>query len=174
MSVRTGRGRPAETWPVKVLMRRTHTHQTGSPAWDLLALLPDPRPPARRTREPVHEAPGQLDVQWSGLAIPLFRDAAESYWFNLVGRAPRLFAICRPGADLEPEPFAVSADEDEAGTYLETDELVFGAPLPAILAPRLEAFVATHYRPTPPRKRAKGDWAEDADDDKRARKRRTD
>ena len=69
-------------------------------------------------------------MQTEVCSIYLFRDAAESYWYNLVGREPSLCVVCRPGNDIELEPFAVTANYDEAGAYMEADDTVFSAPLP--------------------------------------------
>lgn len=163
---RTGRGRPREQWGVRVLMRRGESRQGRwtQPRWEVLAVLPDPEPPAELTRQTVHETAEHVDFEWRGLSVPLFRDAAESYWYNLVGQDPSLFVICRPGEDLDLEPFAVSANYDEAGAYMETDESVFRATLPPSFGPRLEEFVMNHYRPEAPRKRRRRNWvAEDRD-----------
>lgn len=164
---RTGRGRPRESWGVRVLMRRGEIvrGRWTYPHWELLAVLPDPEPPAELARKTVHETDDYLDFEWRGLTVPLFRDAAESYWYNLVGKEPSLFVVCRPGTDLDLEPFAVSANYDEAGAYMETDDSVFRAPLPAAFGPRLEEFVMNHYRPEPPRKRRRRNWAAEATDD---------
>lgn len=164
MNTRTGRGRPLASRGVRVLMRRSEDERSrwGIPRWELLAVLSDPEPPAEVQRRVVHEAEGQRDFEWTGLRVYLFRDAAESYWYNLVGREPSLFVICRPGDHIELEPFAVTANYDEAGAYMESDETVFSAPLPGAFVPELEEFVMTHYRPVEPRKRRRRDWAEEA------------
>lgn len=166
MSSRVGLGRPVSRWPVRILMRRREDEDSpwGIPQWDLLAVLPDNDPPLVPQRRLVHGGPGQRDFEWTGLEVPLFRDAAESYWYNLVGREPSLFVVCRPGADVELEPFAVSANYDEAGAYMEADDTVFSAPLPAGLVAELEEFVMTHYRPVEPRRRRRRDWASEAAD----------
>jgi hypothetical protein len=156
---------PLARHPVRVLMRRSERPNTRwrSPHWEVIAVLPDPEPPVNRQRRLVHRAQGQHDFEWAGIDVPLYRDAAESYWYNLVGREPSLFVICRPGDDLELEPFAVSANYDEAGAYMEADERVFSAPLPAALATELEQFVMAHYKPTEPKKRRRRDWAAETD-----------
>lgn len=160
MTDRTGLGRPVEHWPVRVLMRRSEVDRgTWSfPRWELLGVFPDREPPAGRTHRVIHESGSALDVEWTGLWVALFRDAAESYWYNLVGRQPSLFVICRPGDDIDLEPFTVSANYDEAGAHMETDDTVFSTPLPQAFVPRLEEFVMQHYRPEPPRKRKRRDW----------------
>ena len=165
---RTGRGRPVTNWAVRVLMRRIEDGESrwGIPRWDLLAVLPDPDPPNGIERRLVHAQAGQHDFEWSGMRVPLFRDAAESYWYNLVGREPSLCVICRPGEDIDLEPFAVTANHDEAGAHMETDDTVFRAPLPQEFLAPLEEFVMTHYEPAEPRKRRRRNWAAEASDDK--------
>ena len=160
MTRRTGRGRPAEHWPVRVLMRRSEVDRgTWSyPRWELLGVLPDPEPPAERTRRVVHETEAELDVAWTGLSVALVRDAAESDWYNLLGREPSPFVLCRPGDDIDLEPFSVSANYDEAGAHMETDDTVFSTPLSRAFVPRLEEFVMQHYKPEEPRRRKRQDW----------------
>ncbi len=166
MTGRTGRGRPETSWPVRVLMRRQENSASpwGIPRWTLIAVLPDTDPPEHGRRRLVHEADGEHDFEWSGLWVHLFRDAAESYWYNLVGREPSLFVICRPGDDIDLAPFAVTANYDEAGAHMEADDTVLAAPLPGQLARELETFVMTHYRPEAPRKRRRRNWAQEAED----------
>lgn len=165
MNERTGRGRPLASHPVKVLMRRSENPDSrwGIPRWELLGVLPDVEPPESLQRRVIHQAQGQRDFEWSGLRVYLFRDAAESYWYNLVGREPSLFVICRPGDGIELEPFAVTANYDEAGAHQETDDTVFSAPLPSVFVPELEEFVMTHYRPVEPRKRRRRDWTAESE-----------
>jgi len=170
VATRTGRGRPLEQWPVRVLMRRAEVERKGwtFPRWEVLAVLPDAEPPDALQRRGVHESMDGVDYEWTGLEVRLYRDAAESYWYNLVGREPSLFVICRPGEDIDLEPFAVTANYDEAGAHMETDDAVFSAPLAGDLGPRLEEFVMAHYRPEPPRRRRRRNWvAEDGDDEAR-------
>jgi hypothetical protein len=169
MNARTGQGRPEKIRPVRVMMRRSENPDSpwGIPRWELLAVLPDTDPPQHRERRLVHKAEGQHDFEWSGLRVVLFRDAAESYWYNLVGRDPSLCVICRPGEDIDLEPFTVTANYDEAGAHMEADDTVFSAPLPAELVTELEEFVMTHYRPVEPHKRKRRNWAAEAEDGQR-------
>lgn len=82
----------------------------------------------------------------------LHRDEAESYYWNLMAAQPQLFVICRE-RDAEPEPFLVTASHDEAGAYMESDEVVFSVPMPPEIYRAVEAFVIEHYVPTPRKKR---------------------
>ena len=115
-------------------------------------------------RLPVHTDGDQTQWLWTGLSVALFRDSAESYWYNLVGRRPSLFLICREEAPGEPVPFSVTANYDEAGAHMEADDLVFSAPIPTEVHLQLEAFVMQHYRPQQSEKRKRVNWTEKADD----------
>ena len=117
-----------------------------------------------RQRLPVHADGDQTQWLWTGLSVALFRDSAESYWYNLVGRQPSLFLICREEAPGELAPFTVTANYDEAGAHMEADDLVFSAPIPTEVHLQLEAFVMQHYRPQQPEKRKRVNWTEKSDD----------
>ncbi|MGB7933313.1 MAG: DUF3305 domain-containing protein [Gammaproteobacteria bacterium] len=115
-------------------------------------------------RLPVHTSEGQTQWLWTGLSVALFRDSAESYWYNLVGRRPSLFLVCREEAEGGLAPFTVTANYDEAGAHMEADDLVFSAPIPPELHLQLEAFVMQYYQPQRPEKRKRVNWTEKADD----------
>jgi hypothetical protein len=119
---------------------------------------------ARPQRRQVHAGAGKEQWLWTGLQVNLYPDCAESYWYNLVGRRPSLFLVCRENAAGELVPHAVTANYDEAGAHMETDDLVFSAPLPPELHVQMEAFVMQHYRPQPPKKRKRRNWTERDDD----------
>jgi len=164
MTTRTGLGRPVVTWSVRVLLRRREIERGGWTAahWELLGVFPVTARADAVARRLVHHGDASWDFEWSGLSLPLFRDAAESYWYNLVGREPSIFVVGRPGEDIDLEPVAVTVNYDEAGAYMESDDTVLAAPLPDWLGPSLEEFVMNHYRPEPPRKRKRRDWAAEA------------
>lgn len=111
--------------------------------------------------ELVHETDdGVRQYRCSGFRLTLHPKVADSYWYNLVGRQPSLFVICRPGDDNALWPFMVSANYDEAGAFMEADEQVFSVPMPPEVYRWVEEFVMTHYRPEPPRKRRRKQWQE--------------
>jgi hypothetical protein len=115
-------------------------------------------------RLPVHREEGREQWLWTGLRVALYRDCAESYWYNLVGRDPSLFLICREDAAGELVPFAVTANYDEAGAHMEADDQVFSAAIPPELHVQLERFVVQHYRPRATGKRKRTKWTEVTDD----------
>lgn len=97
----------------------------------------------------VEAGTGIREYVWRDQWLRLRPDAAESYWYNLTSSQPSLFVACRPGDSLELEPFLVTADGGEAGTLMEVDESVLSIALPEELAPWIEQWVLTHYRPGP-------------------------
>jgi hypothetical protein len=117
--------------------------------------------PGKRRRSVRVGPDGAEQCLWSGLRLTLHRDAAESYWHNLVGRQPSLFFICRPDPDGELVPFSVTADYDEAGAYMEADDTVHAVPMPPEIRRWLEEYVMANYRPAPPTKRRRRRWTED-------------
>jgi hypothetical protein len=98
---------------------------------------------------------------WSGLSLVLYRDAAESYWYNLVGKNPSLYLICGARADHELAPLLVSANYDEAAAHMETDSKVFSAPLPPQVYRWLESYVMDNYVPREPERRRRENWVKD-------------
>jgi hypothetical protein len=108
----------------------------------------------------VHSDGGVDRFIWPGFTLRLYKASAESYWYNLVGRTPSLFVVCRENADGGLEPCMVTADHDEAGAHMEADDTVFSAPMPPEIHQRLERYVMAHYKPTPPRKRRRENWKE--------------
>jgi len=112
---------------------------------------------------------------WSGLELVLVPEACESYWFNLQNETPYLFVICYQdeGADDESmavQPAHVTASQDEANAYMESEGLVFSVPMPDIVIDRLERYVVAHYQPVVKKKRKRRDWAEESDDHAKARR----
>jgi hypothetical protein len=156
---------PADRFPVSLVMQREYARhrQWTYPRWTALGIVAGRRGEVeerglhcRRIR---HTPEGVEQFVWSGLALELYRDAAESYWHNLVGRQPSLFVACRADLDGAMRPCMVSADYDEAGAYMEADDSVFAVPIPPEVYRWLEAFVLQHYRPAPPHKRRRKAWS---------------
>lgn len=131
------------------------------PHWDLISFVAG-TPGGSNNREAtlIRAESDRQQWLWRGLRVCLHRDSAESYWYNLVGRQPSLFLICRPGDD-GLEPYQVTADYDQAGAHMEADDTVFSAPIPPEIHVWLEAFVMQHYRPAPPKKRKRTNWTEE-------------
>jgi len=115
---------------------------------------------ARLESSPMGDDGGATRHLWRGLELALYRDAAESYWYNLTSTKPSLFVVCRD-EDGVTRPVLVTADGDEGQAHLEMDDLVMSTPLPAEIHTLLEQFVVEHYKPTLRRKRARKRWDED-------------
>lgn len=112
----------------------------------------------------LHEDDDSRRVLWTNFSINLFKDAAESYWSNLVAEQPSLFVVCRSSeADDEPEPFLVTVDYDEIIGYQEVDDEVYRLPLPADIYQWLERYVVNNYVPEVRKKRKRADWSESTD-----------
>jgi hypothetical protein len=118
---------------------------------------------AGRGRSPVYEGEDEAQYLWSGLALSLYRDLAEEYWYNLTGDNPSLFVICHESPDGELTPFQVTADHDSATTCLESDDQVFAVPIPPEIYRYLEAFVVAHFVPQERKKRKRKNWSETTD-----------
>lgn len=106
----------------------------------------------------VREEDGDCHYLWPGLRLELHRDAADSYYFNLMGERPSLFVVCREGDGGVFEPHLVTVSYDEATSYMEVEEEVFSLPMPAGVYRQVERFVLEHYVPEKHRKRKRENW----------------
>lgn len=98
---------------------------------------------------------------WSNYQINLFKDEAESYYFNIISDTPFVFVVCRDEEDDgELIPFNVSVNYDEAASYMELDEQVFQVPMPAEIYRWVESFVVNNYVPIKKKKRKLENWKE--------------
>lgn len=100
---------------------------------------------------------------WSGLTLTLYRDAAESYWYNLVGENPSLYVICGRRGEHELAPLRVTVNYDEAAAHMETDTKVLSTRLPPQIYQWLESYVLNNYTPREPDKRQRKQWKDSAD-----------
>lgn len=154
----------ASEFTVAVIMEREQIRHRNwlVPRWRLVGIVPGEgiaeRNPGARV---IHDDHGREQVLWSGFRVRLYRDSAESYWYNLVGANPSLFLICRQDPEGDLVPFMVSANYDEAGAHMEADDQVFSAALPPEMRQWLEHFVMDHYRPEAPKKRKRDNWKQE-------------
>lgn len=117
--------------------------------------------------------PGELAYQkttgdvfrWTGFQVTLYKDACERYWHALISDEPKIYVVCRDphevAHDHDKEPASVTVDYDEALAFAETDDLVLSASIPPELYRYMEAFVLSHYRPVPFKKRKRKNWSKD-------------
>jgi hypothetical protein len=123
------------------------------------------------TREPsatlVHEDAECRRYLWTGLKLCLYKDACESYWYNLMSGTPFLYVICHVDENEEGEeslvPALVTADQQEATGHMETDDQVFSVPMPEHVHEWLERYVVEHYVPARKKKRKRRQWAEESE-----------
>jgi len=147
---------PLVNIPVAVVLARKEISRSGWKIlnWEGVAVLAGERFAAGETRRQLlSEADGVAQYLWDGLRLELYRDAAETYWFNLTATEPSLFIICSEEEGGELLPIAVTADHDQSTSATEADCKVFAVPIPAEVIPQLEEFVMTHFKPPKRRKR---------------------
>lgn len=108
----------------------------------------------------VHSDEQSAQYLWSGLDLTLYRDSAESYWYNLVGKQPSLFVICAPRGGHAMAPLVISADYNEAAAHMETNAKVLTTPIPPEVYRWLEEYVLNNYVPQEPKKRQRQKWTD--------------
>jgi len=149
--------------PVAVIMRRKIVRQGpwAVPSWDAMAVLPaENLPKGSARRELLRQDDDTQQFLWRGFTLPLYRDAAESYWYNLVGDNPSIYVLCHENPEGEPEPFCVTANQDEASAGIEGDDGVYATPRPAEIYPTIERFVVEHFKPREPKVRKRKNWSQ--------------
>ena len=116
----------------------------------------------------VHEDAECRRYLWSGLRLSLYKDACESYWYNLMSGKPYLYVICYVDEDEDGDtsliPALVSADQQEATGHMETDDQVYSVPMPEQVHQWLERFVVENYVPAQKKKRKRQQWAKESED----------
>lgn len=149
-------------FPVVVLLR----HKPANPAtrwsrdsWQVTGVVANSQAPAERPRLIRSSAEGD-DYLWGGLALRLYPDEVESYYYNLLAREPALYVICSKDDQGALQPLRVSASFDEANAYLGGEGDVASVPMPPEIYRWLERYVLIHYAPEPRRQRRRDNWAE--------------
>jgi hypothetical protein len=101
--------------------------------------------------------------RWTGFQVTFYKDACERYWHALISDEPKIYVVCRDpheaDHDHDVEPASVTVDYDEALAFSETDDLVLSTAIPPELYRYMEAFVLSHYRPVPFKKRKRKTWS---------------
>lgn len=149
--------------PVAVVMeKREVAHgRWRVPTWAAVSILPG----AHLTNNSVGTTLIRRDDEveqylFSGLRLELYRDGAESYWYNLTGENAALYVICHENPEGGLDPFLVTADHDEAMAGLEGDAQVFSTPIPPEIYQQIEQFILDHYVPKAPKKRKRKNWSD--------------
>ena len=108
----------------------------------------------------LHAATEGRQYLYTGLDLRLFRDDAESYYYNLVSDNPSVFVICNQETGEPLQPFIATLSYGEATSYMETDEIVETVAMPPELYRWTERFVLEHYVPEKRKKRKRDNWKE--------------
>jgi hypothetical protein len=153
---------PVARFPVAVMMSRKLIQRSGwsLPCWEAIGVLTgDQFKDLQRSRTLVHEADGVQHFLFRGFELKLYRDAAETYWWNLTAERPSLFVLClKEGSSEELVPNVITADHEEAQAAVETDGAAFAVPIPEEIHETLEQVVMDHYKPEAPRRRKQHRW----------------
>ena len=150
--------------PVAVVMERREVVQGRwrVTEWVAVATLPGRHLARQDARKVPLRTGGDTDqFLWSGMMLNLYRDSAETYWYNLTGENASLFVVCHESPDGELEPAMVTADHDEAVASQEADCKVFATPIPPDIYREIEGFVLEYYVPEAPRKRKRKSWSQE-------------
>jgi hypothetical protein len=158
--------KPVASFPIAVMMARKMISR-GSwslPSWEAIGVVSGEQFANQpRSRELVHEADGVQHFLFRGFELHLYRDVAETYWYNLIAERPSLFVICLKEDGEELVPNMVTPDSEAAQAAVETHGAAFAVAIPPDLHTAIEQVVLEHYRPEPPRKRKQHDWGKEGD-----------
>ena len=151
--------------PVAVILERVidTTKKWVLPHWNLFAIVTGEHLHQQDQKVLIHEDEMRSRFYWGGMKLQLFKDGSEGYWYNLLSKTPFLFVICDgEEGDREVEPGLITANQDEATGYMESDRMVLSIAMPAEIRDVLEKYVISHYRPEQKKKRKRQDWAENS------------
>ncbi|MGC9421595.1 DUF3305 domain-containing protein [Vibrio sp.] len=84
-------------------------------------------------------APTASDMAW--LTLQLFRDERTDYRFNLSSREPKLFVILENLTEPEAKLVRLTAAQNVAARYMDSDYIVLSAPMPLAVQAWMEAYI---------------------------------
>ncbi len=151
--------------PVAVVLERhiDPDKRWAYPSWRLFAVVAGENIRTHHRQVTIHDNGATQRTFHGGLRIDLFKDGSEGYWYNLLSADPYLFVVCDgEQGDREITPVIVTVNQDEATGYLESDDIVLSASMPAEIRDLLERYVVSHYQPELKKKRKRKDWLEDS------------
>jgi hypothetical protein len=157
---------PVASFPIGIMMVRKLVRRAAwsLPHWEATGVLAGEQfADAQRSRTLAFEAPDLQHYLYRGFRLELFRDAAETYWYNLTGERPSLFVICLKEDGEELVPTLVTADHEVAQAAVEKDAAAFAVAIPPEIHAEIERVVLENYRPEPPRKRKQHKWLKEED-----------
>ena len=164
-----GQRMPTEI-PVTVLLecRQARVGRWVEDQWQAIAVVAGEQvTTTESTTTLVHEDAECRRYLWTGFTLALYKDACESYWYNLMSGTPFLYVICQLDESEDGEvsliPALVSADQQEATGHMETDDQVYSVPMPEQVHQWLERFVVENYVPEQKKKRKRQQWAKDSE-----------
>lgn len=139
------------------VMGMTLMMQHDPTGWQVIGLLPESgSPPASPTHRLVRDGGESKIYQWQGLRLRLMPDQTDDYIYNLTSPGPMLFVICKTGAEGQPVPLRITADQDDCVAAVEVDEVVFQCPMPRPVIGWIREYVETHWKPGPRRHKREG------------------
>lgn len=153
----------AQQFPVSVLMHYqiSQSNPWSNGQWEVTGLVVGEKVASEElSKQAIRSDTENTQYLWSGFTVELYKDDAESYYYNLMSDNPRAFVICRneeEGND-QIQPFLVTLSSDEANSYMEVDELVYSVEMPAELYRWVEQFVLEQYIPIKKKKRKRINW----------------
>lgn len=175
MSVQSGENAPSRAdneMAVTVLVecREARSGRWVEQQWEAVAVVTGEDVASGESKSTlVHEDETSRRFLWSGLKVTLYRDACESYWYNLMSGHPFLYVVCNKDeyADEDDEdvlvPVLVTADQQEATGHMEVDDRVYSVPMPEQVHDWVERFVVQHYVPEQKKKRKRQNWAKEGE-----------
>jgi hypothetical protein len=158
---KTGETIPQD-FAVSIIMQQSPSSNLWeSHQWDVVGVLATQRESTERKVELIHREGEIYRYLYTGFTLRLHEDECESYYYNLLSTEPRCYVVTTQADDQSPAPFLVSFSYDEAHAYLEGDETVYAAAVPAEIYRWAEAFVLAHYVPSKRSKRKRDSWKHD-------------
>lgn len=151
--------------PVAVILERIidQTKKWVMPQWKCFAIVTGEHLRQTDQKLLIHEEESCSRYYWGGLQLHLYKDGSEGYWYNLLSETPFLFVICDGElGDHSVEPGMVTANQDEATGYMESDRMVLSIPMPVEIRDLLENYVISHYQPEIKKKRKRQNWADNS------------
>ena len=152
--------------PVSVVLERSidPRKKWNLPQWKGFAVITGEQLQHDQQKVLIHDDGINCRYLWGGLVVHLYRDGNEGYWYNLLSDNPYLFIVCEGEQnEMDVEPAFVTANQDEATGYMESDRLVLSVPMPAEMCTILEKYVITHYLPQEKKKRKRREWLTDSE-----------
>ena len=141
------------TFLIAVVMERIAIqNRWQSEKWQLAGVIPDDG--SMTEARTLVEREGLLQKLHPGLLATLFPDEAEGYFLNVTSPRPSVFVKWRMNEDeSEAVPHSLTLSYNEAARWMDSQEKVESAPMPAVMFSELTAWVDANYKPPEKKKR---------------------